>query len=440
MQNTKILRNYQKDCIQSIENHFLSEKKQLIQLPTGAGKTVVLWHYLKANEKNGLIIVPSVQLGEQIFLEGLNYFSNNAISCKFGKYNQKIKNFHITTIQSLKNKYVAKEIYDNKFGLIAIDEAHRAGAKSYLKFIKETNWNPKILGLTATPERNDQISLESIFEKITYKIDLIDLILEGHLCDINATRIKTNIDIKKIKLDGNGDFTISSLYKCLGSEQRNDFIFNIFHEKCKDLKTLIFAINIEHCLNLEKLFLEKGIKAKAIFGKQSLNHRLEILKNFRNGNIQVLINAQLLTEGFDEPSIQSIIIARPTLSRVLYTQMVGRGLRNHESKNECFLYELADNYHRICNFLSLSYDYDFQSLNVEYPDNLRFSNLHKNKKEMELELLGYEEEKINLFNDESDFLNCKAYEWLEKEVKLNFLTNKEALFVAFIENLKRICK
>lgn len=348
-----ILRPYQKECVDVINTTFqLDLKSQLIQLPTGSGKTVIFWSFLKEKKiPSALIIVPSIQLLYQIYETGLDFFYKDSISRKGGNKNESVKKYHICVVNSLFNEFYLNSIID-KFDYIIIDEAHRSLSKSYmdvLKIAKDNNPDIKLIGLTATPERTDCKSLLKIFDFLSYKKEILDLIEQNYLSDIKSFRIKTNIDLHNLKFH-HGDYSTSSLIKFLDNDQRNNLIFNAYNEFAIDKKTLVFCININHSIKIADFFNQKGISAAHIDGSFSEKERRKVLDDFRSGKIKVLTNCQLLTEGFDEPSIEALIIARPTSSKTLYTQMVGRGLRTFKEKEYCILIELADNYHSIINF------------------------------------------------------------------------------------------
>lgn len=422
------LRQYQEDCLEHILENQKKEKKLLVQLPTGAGKTVIFWEYLKRNPQKCLIVVPSVQLGEQVWLMGLNFFSEDQISCKFANYRHQIKKFHITTIQSLRSKSSLNEILAEDFKVIIIDEAHKAGARSYFHFLKQFNNDPFLMGFTATPFRNDAINLSTILGPIVYSKNILELIHENYLCDLEGYRIKTEITIKNATYRG-GDFTSECLFKLLNTATRNSLILEAFKKHCSDLKTLIFAINIEHCLILERFFLENGIKARAIYGRMPLKTRMDLISSFQSGNIQVLINAQLLTEGFDSPGIEALIIVRPTMSKILYTQMIGRGVRLHKNKKVCKVIELADNYHSLIHFGSLVSEEPTEFTDDPMPNGITITELARLKSTYLTEIKNYSEERINFFDLNSEYLREPAPEYLQKECGYDFLSREESLFL-----------
>ena len=315
-----ILRDYQLDCLNTIEENFKNRKSQLIQLPTGAGKTLIFLSYIKQNSLKSLILCPTRDLITQVETMSSNLF------------NQCEKNITVKTFHSINFQKSHDEIFSQNFDLIVIDEAHHSECKTIQRFLKTYRkaYKPcKILGVTATPERADEKSLLKTFDKLTFSKDIFWMIKNNYLCDIEAYRIKTNQTFNDSIQ--NSDFCPNFL-KVLDNDSRNSLIYKTFVENCSNKKTIIFCININHCEKIAQFFQKNSIKSSAIHGGLTKNAREKILSDFRSGDIQVLTNCQLLTEGFDEPSIEAIIIAKPTRSKSLYSQMIGRGLRTFPKK------------------------------------------------------------------------------------------------------------
>jgi len=334
-----MLREYQIECIEKIESHFKNNDRQLVQLPTGAGKTWIFSSYLKNNSLTALVICPSNELKHQI-LDAMERFGIDSKCEGLGK-----KKFNVITSQMLAYEKNLNTINEKNYDHIVIDEAHHVQSDSYKKLINNLAYKTKILGLTATPERLDKKSLLDIFHELTYKKTIYELIQDGYLCDMQAFRIKTGQSIAKRSYD----FRCVEL-KQLDNETRNNILLKCIYEDCKNLKTLIFCLNVQHAESIAEELKLLNLKAACVHGGVKKSERKEIIKKFKTGEIQYLTNCQILTEGFDEPSIECLVIARPTSSKSLYCQMIGRGLRKTETKNLCKLYELTDNNHNICNF------------------------------------------------------------------------------------------
>lgn len=345
------LRPYQYHVIDCIKKAFESTNKQYIVMPTGAGKTFSFLSYAKDNHKKILVIVPSIELLNQVYDSALFFFDKGHVSRKGGDFEGKIQDVHICTIQSTRNGYIDK-LKEKGFDLIIIDEAHHSLADSYQRLISVLEDDNYFLGVTATPERSDGV-LENVLKLRSCNIEIHDLIEQGFLSDLEGYRIKTHIDINDVD-SHNGDFSINELYKKLCTDKRNQIVLDAYKKLLYDRKTLVFCINIKHSQMLCKLFNDQGISSMHIDGSMDSAERKKILDVFRAGAISCLFNCQLLTEGFDEPSVDGLILARPTRSRALFRQMIGRGLRTFPGKENCIAVDIADSHRSTKGFTSIT--------------------------------------------------------------------------------------
>lgn len=351
-----ILKPYQKEAIEIIKTTFKSWFRQYICMPTGSGKTITFLSYAAKNHKRILIIVPSIQLIHQVYKSSLLFYHHSEISRKGDGFDEKIASIHITTIHSLKGAYLEK-LAKEQFDLTIIDEAHHSQSSLYRKFIDRRSelFHEKdmlILGVTATPDRLDGKLLDDVLHKKSFSLEILDLIQQNHLSDIEGFSVKTKIDISDVD-DHNGDFSLSQLYNKLCTDSRNNLIVNIYKKELQDRKTLVFCINIAHSKKINEMLKASGISSQHIDGSMSDIQKASILESFRSGETSVLCNCQLLTEGFDEPAIDGIILARPTRSRALFTQMVGRGLRIFPGKKNCKIIDIVDLHRNLSGFNSL---------------------------------------------------------------------------------------
>lgn len=429
------LRPYQNECISSIRQTFKKEDFQLIQLPTGAGKTVVFWDYISKYCKSALIVVPSVHLAEQVEEASKHFIHPSLLSAKIGRRRDVIiKPYHIVSSMGILRQKSLDELNQHEFDVMVIDEAHKARAQNFERTIPKLTCVKKVLGVTATPYRTDQKSLLTIFKSLTYKKNLMELIKEGYLCDLKGIRIQTQIALVN---DSKGsDFAATSLYKQLNKKARNDLIVEIYSKHCANKKTLIFCINIAHTEEIAHLLKGKGIKAQAIHGKMPLNQRSQILKDFRDGKIEVLTNAQLLTEGFDEPSIEALILARPTKSRVLYMQMIGRGTRTYPGKKFCIVIDIADSYQLLCSFLSIPFpEEDLRGTNQPHDDLLSLKFIDDNMSTFEAKLKEYKEIYIDFKEMDSSSLLENIPPTYLSEISPEWSTWEEVLFLRWKEKM-----
>lgn len=390
------LRSYQQDAVNAIRFNFIEKKRQYVEMPTGSGKTVTFLSYAKQYHKKILIIVPSLQLMHQIYETALKFYEPEEISRKGDRHDDAIANLHICTIHSLRGNYADSIVINEKFDLIIIDEAHHTQADSYKKFISnkvvETP-SVRILGVTATPDRIDGKLIQEMLGECTFNLSILEMIEDGYLSDIEGLSVKTKIDLSDID-DHHGDFNLNQLYMKLCTESRNNMILDLCKTQMQDRKTLIFCINIQHSKLVNKLLNANGISCMHIDGTMKTMQKTSILNAFHEGEISTLCNCQLLTEGFDEPSINGIIIARPTRSRSLFTQMVGRGLRIFTGKKNCKIIDIVDNHRNLAGFNCLITD-------EKYPELLDFQSIKSIKSHIEKEIvkvLEYSVERVNLFD------------------------------------------
>ena len=422
------LHDYQKECIGVIADTFKNRKNQLVQLPTGSGKTWIFLNYLKDHSKKAIITCPSKELQNQI-LEWGRYFIGDKLSAS---PRTSRKDMFVVTAASLNYESTYRELDKLDADTIVIDEAHHVQSETYLRFLNRYSKTHKfnLLGCTATPERMDRKSLEEIFEEISYSKTIYEMINEGHLCDMKGWRVKTGCELENL-MNHSGDFKHHSL-KRLDIDSRNRLILNVYEQHCTKRKTLIFCIDIEHAIKISESLSKAGYKSAYIHGKLSLGERKKIIERFKSGELQVLTNCQLLTEGFDEPSIDAIIIARPTRSKTLYCQMLGRGLRKFPGKDYCHLFELTDNNHNICTFNTAA-DHEPEFI-FNYEDGIKLSELKKKTEGMNIESLIIKTEEFKVFNNSLDsWLNgIPALEIQLKRLKRNLPGQPTALEAAFL--------
>lgn len=350
-----ILRPYQEEAISSILKTFESENSQMCVLPTGSGKTVIFSNIIGKLKLKTLVIAHTRELLFQCkkTLER----EVDSISCEVFDFKSNLdKDVTICSFQSgirSKNLIRFKKL---DFDLLIIDECHRSACKGYRKIIDELGFSEKkLIGFTATPFRTDKKDINEIFKVISYEKDISSMINEGYLCDFVGFSVKT-----KIKIKGNilrrGDFSCLNLEPIINTEQRNNVIVSQWIKIANNEKTIGFCISIHHAKCLEKVFIEKGISCCHISGNTPKKKRERILKEFSDGKIKVLLNCKILTEGFDEPSVSCILMCRPTCSRGLYIQMIGRGGRLFNKKTHCKVIDFTDNHNNIFKISNLVSD------------------------------------------------------------------------------------
>jgi len=339
------LRPYQQEALKAIVDAEASGiSKQLLVLPTGSGKTVI-FSYLPIIRKEStpmLVLAHREELLQQA--KDKIELSNPDLIVEIEQAEKHAGNVDVViasvpTLGRNKSERI-KKFSKNYFKTIVVDEAHHAAAPSYRRILDYFK-SIILLGVTATPQRSDSTRLIDVFQEIVYYKTIQDLIEQGYLTRLIGYRIKTNTDLTSVEVN-DGDFVQSQLEDAVNNSKRNALIVATYKELCSKRKTVIFAAGVQHAKDLAKTFKKNKINASVILGETESEDRSTILQNFKNGSIPVLINVGVLTEGFDEPSIQAIILARPTKSNLLYTQIVGRGTRIDDQKDNCLIVDIAD--------------------------------------------------------------------------------------------------
>lgn len=339
------LRPYQQDALNAIvdfSNRGIN--KQLVVLPTGAGKTVIFSHLpqYKQNSLPMLVLAHREELLHQA-KEKISW-SNPNISIDIEQAQNHagqadVVVASVATLGKAESNRIQKYSPDY-FNSIVIDEAHHAAAPSYRRILDYFN-SQFILGVTATPQRSDKTRLTDVFDEIVYYKTIEHLIKEGYLCPLVGYRIKTNTDISEVATH-EGDYIQSQLEDAIDNPSRNATIVAAYNDLVSNKKAIVFAAGIKHANNLALSFRQAKISTEVILGETEADTRKTILQNFKEGRTSVIINVGVLTEGFDEPSVEAILLARPTRSTLLYTQIVGRGTRLYEGKPHCTILDFAD--------------------------------------------------------------------------------------------------
>jgi len=340
------LRPYQKECLDTLIKGFSKKNKQLCVLPTGSGKTVVMCQLVEKLNLKTLIIAHTQELLSQIYSTLLKFYPANEVGIYH--YKKATPRICVASFQCATYKSTESRLAEMDFDLMIIDECHRTASKGYRKIIDSLGFNKKkLLGFTATPFRTDGQSIYEIFGQPSYQMSIVEMINEKFLVDFVGYRVKTNVSLKGVRKQ-KGDFTATQLEPVINVKSRNDIIVNQFKRICPHDKTIAFCVSVRHAEDLKKTFCDNGISCEAIYGKMTKENRKRILERFRDGEIKVLTNCNLLTEGFDEPSVTALLMCRPTCSKGLYLQMIGRGSRLFPGKESCKVIEFTDNVFDAC--------------------------------------------------------------------------------------------
>jgi hypothetical protein len=292
-----------------------------------------------------LILVHRDELISQTY-DKLQMFSPVAdVGIVKGSLNQLNHRITLASVQTLSRSSRLKELKQT-FGFVVVDEAHHAVAPQWRYILQHVHAgeNNLLLGVTATPVRADGLGMGNIFQKVVYQKTIPEMIRAGYLCPPTGLLVQSETDITNVQSSAptNGDFRPTVLEKVINTANRNELITNVFKMYAADRKAIVFTAGVKHAHDLTETFNKNGITSAAVDGTMGLEERRRILKSFREGRIQAITNCNVLTEGFDEPATDCIVMARPTKSETLYIQAVGRGLRPYPGKENCLVLDVAD--------------------------------------------------------------------------------------------------
>lgn len=338
--NNLELKIHQKQALDSLENMRINhETIALLYHATGTGKTVTAVSDAKKYGKRTIFIAHTHELVEQAYSAFKNLWSEVSV----GKYADKVKepNAFVVcgSIQSVALNL--DKFRENDFAYIIIDEAHHASADTYQKVL--AYFKPEFtLGLTATPERADDKNILDIFKNTAHKLDIQTAVEIGELVPVRCIRIHTNIDLTKVRFNS-VQYNIRDLESKIFVPERNTLIVDTFMEYVSTKRTVIFCASVKHAELIAEMIRERGVKAFAVSGSMKASERQEYLAKFQKGDIKALCACDLLNEGWDCPETEVLFMARPTMSKVLYTQQLGRGMRLAENKEGLMVFDFVDN-------------------------------------------------------------------------------------------------
>ena len=334
-----LLRDYQSDICSRVSDAFDKHRSVMVQMPTGTGKTMVLAELVKRlmMKDEGiriLIVAHRRELIEQIKATvkrmGLN--ADNQLSVI---NNQTII---VESIQTISRRIATIEFAPS---LVVIDEAHHALAKTY-KMMWETWPDAKFLGLTATPCRLNGKGFTDLFDVLVQSWDIPTFIKEKWLSTYDFVSIKADSRTQQLisslkKRGADGDYQVKEMDAVLNKRPSIERLYNCVMEYAHNRKGFVYAININHARSIAEYYQSQGVNAVAIDSHTPVKERERIISSFRSGGLQVLVNVDIFSEGFDCPDVEFIQLARPTLSLAKYLQMVGRGLRPSKGKKNCMI-------------------------------------------------------------------------------------------------------
>lgn len=376
-----LLRDYQHECIESIIDNLSQTPtpKIGVSIATGGGKTVIfsmtIPKILKLSRFEGdtangiLILVHRRELANQTIktIQNLNIWDGNRIFLDMGKnkidprkvFGDPRPFIIIGSVPTLARSKCSRlsEYETKRIKAVIVDECHHAVSESYKNIFKVMNCSkdvvdnnrdsPYLVGFTATMARSDKVPLKEVFDKIVFQKNIASLITENHLCDFDWMKVQLGMNLDNVAVSG-GDFRLDSLAEHVNTEEVNVIVLKTYlkmkSQYPKNMKSLlVFCVNVQHMQDLSTLFRMNDINAQYVSGETKPSERDRIVTDFKSGKVEVLFNCGVFTEGTDIPNIDSIFLLRPTKSKPLLIQMVGRGLRLATGKEKLLVTDFVDN-------------------------------------------------------------------------------------------------
>jgi superfamily II DNA or RNA helicase len=335
------LRAYQMKAKQDIHKGFEEFDRQLGVMPTGAGKTILFSRLAEDFQpQRTLILAHREELISQA-VDKLRISTGIEAEVEMGDDRASLDApVVVASVQTLMREPRRNRWPRDHFGLVVVDEAHHVLADSYLNTLRHFHDHAKVLGVSATPDRGDKKNLGRYFENIACEVSLLDLIQQGWLSPIKVKTVPLKVDLRGVRTTA-GDYSADDLGHAL--EPYLEQIADVLVEhRCR--KTLVFLPLIAVSKQFAAICLERGLLAEHVDGQTT--ERRAVLERFRRDETRILTNAMLLTEGYDEPSIDCVVCLRPTKVRSLYSQIIGRGTRICPGKDHLlvldFLWQTAE--------------------------------------------------------------------------------------------------
>ena len=368
------LRPYQREAIEAIVAARRSGlRRMVVCLPTGAGKTVIFSELARMARRQVLVLAHReellVQAREKIARALADQGGGAVVAIEQGAQRApEDAKVLVCSIRSLHEARLAGILRTRakSLGLVVYDECHHAAADDNQRVLRQLGafddaWDGTLLGFTATTARGDGKGLDQVFDRIVYTRTLPQMIADGYLCPLRGYRIATSADLthlcsREAPRDdprdaprdafggggGGSDFREDELAEAIDLEDRNALVARSIQELARDRRTIVFCVGVNHARNLSRSLNVVGVPAGIVHGAMPSDQRAQVLADFRAGRIQALTNVGVLTEGFDDPGVSCVAMARPTRSEGLYAQCVGRGTRLHPGKKDCLILDFAD--------------------------------------------------------------------------------------------------
>ena len=414
--------DYQEDMKERIEKALRLHRSVMAQMPTGTGKTYLLTAVIDSFVSNNpmekvWIVAHRRELVSQI----------DETVRKFHSYSASNTSSLLSSVKAMSIQWLMRH-YDEieeEPGMIVIDEAHHALAKTY-KEMWERFPNAKFLGLTATPCRLNGKGFTDLFDVLVQSWDVPEFISKGRLATYDFVSIKSDGVTQRLidslqKRGADGDYQNKEMDMLLNKKPSIERLYQSLEEFGKDRKGIVYAININHAQKVTKLYQEHGVKAIAIDSKTPATERQQDIEAFKKGDIQVLVNVDIFSEGFDCPDVEFVQLARPTLSLAKYLQMVGRGLRVAKGKKNCVIIDNVGLY-RVFGLPSQVWNW-----NAMFEGKLKVGKKKETPKEREFFLMNEVQDGIQIHPD-SEMMMVMSHEELLQTIQYREFVDSKGEF------------
>ena len=411
--------DYQEDMKERIEKALRLHRSVMAQMPTGTGKTYLLTAVIDSFVSNNpmekvWIVAHRRELVSQI----------DETVRKFHSYYASNTSYLLSSVKAVSIQWLMRH-YDEieeEPGMIVIDEAHHALAKTY-KEMWERFPNAKFLGLTATPCRLNGKGFTDLFDILVQSWSVPEFISKGRLATYDFMSIKSDGVTQRLidslqKRGADGDYQNKEMDMLLNKKPSIERLYQSLEEFGKDRKGIVYAINISHAQKITKLYQENGVKAIAIDSKTPAVERQQDIEAFKKGDIQVLVNVDIFSEGFDCPDVEFVQLARPTLSLAKYLQMVGRGLRVAKGKKNCVIIDNVGLY-RVFGLPSQVWNW-----NAMFEGKLKVGKRKETPKDREFFLMNEKQDDIQIHPDSEMMMVMSHEELLQRIQYREFVDSK----------------
>lgn len=319
-------------------------QRQLIVLSTGLGKTITGLALAKQRGGRLLWLAHTDELVRQPAKAAALVWPEATRGIVKAEFNEYMRHAVFASIQSAQQPRRLEQLAAQGFTTVVCDEAHHGLSAGYRQLFERVGCfaegGPLLLGLTATPERSDQGALDEVFQGVVFQMGITAAIEGGYLCPPTVVERPIRIDLDTVSTR-RGDFGMKELDLALMKAGIVGEITAAYEEHCTQRKTLIFVVSVEQAEQVAAALRAKGYAAASVSGETPKDERAALLRRLKSGELRCLVNCMVLTEGFDEPSVDAVMLARPTQSKPLMIQKVGRGLRLYPGKVDCLVVDLV---------------------------------------------------------------------------------------------------